>query len=281
MKKIVVTCALTGVLAKKEHCPSIPYTPDEIALEAKRAYDAGATIVHIHARTPSGGACWESSVFGEIKEKIQKLCPVILNFSTGGIGLPIQERTKHITDHKPAISALNMGSMNYAIYSRKEKKFYHDHVFANPFKDILYCLEQIVAANSVPELECFDTGHVNNANPFIDMGLLKIPVHYSFIMGVLGGISAKKGNLAAMAHNIPAGCDWQVIGIGRPQWDLIDEALSLGGDVRVGLEDNFYLPNGEMAKSNGDLVTACIQKIKDVGLTPASLEETKAQYHLL
>src|SRR6185436_5358944 len=106
-EKTIITCALTGVLAKKEQCPGIPYSPVEIAEEAKRAYDAGATIVHIHARTPEGGPSWESSVFGEIKKEIQKRCPVILNFSSGGIGLSIQERTRHIIDHQPEIAALN------------------------------------------------------------------------------------------------------------------------------------------------------------------------------
>src|SRR3989338_9574784 len=133
-RKVIVTCALTGVLARKEQCPGIPYSPVEIAEEARRAYDAGATVVHIHARTPDGGPSWEPAVFGEIKREIQQRCPVILNFSSGGIGLPIEARTKQITAHHPAIAALNMGSMNYAIYSSKQKKFLHDHVFANPFR---------------------------------------------------------------------------------------------------------------------------------------------------
>jgi 3-keto-5-aminohexanoate cleavage enzyme len=278
--KVIITCALTGVLAKKEQCPAIPYSPVEIADEALRAYEAGAAIVHIHARKPEGGPSWESAVFGEIKNEIQKRCPVLLNFSSGGIGLPIEERTQHITDHKPHIAALNMGSMNYAIYSSKKKKFYHDHVFANPFKDIQFCLEEINKAGSLPELECFDTGHVANAFPFIDMGLLKTPAHFSLILGVLGGIPSKEGNLAHMTRNLPEGSHWEVIGIGRDQWRLIDEALELGGDIRVGLEDNFYLPNGEMASSNGDLVNVAVEKIKDRGLNMAHVEEARATLNL-
>lgn len=274
-KKVVITCALTGVLAKKEQCPAIPYSPVEIAEEAKRAFDAGAAVVHIHARTPEGGPSWESVVFGEIKREIQKRCPVLLNFSSGGIGLPIEARTRHITDHRPQIAALNMGSMNYAIYSRKGKKFYHDHVFANPFKDIQYCLERINEAGSKPELECFDVGHIGNTEPFIDMGVLKTPAHFSLILGVLGGISSRTGNLACMAANLPKGSHWEVIGIGRDQWRLVSEALELGGDVRVGLEDNFYLPNGEMAKSNGDLVAAAVAMVKERGREPATVGETK------
>ncbi len=275
-QKVIITCALTGVLAKKEQCPGIPYSPVEIAEEAKRAYDAGAVVVHIHARTPEGGPSWESSVFGEIKKEIQKRCPVILNFSSGGIGLPIQERTIHITDHGPEIGALNMGSMNYAIYSKKNKKFYHDYVFSNPFGDIQYCLEQINQAGARPELECFDVGHIANAYPFIDMGVLKTPAHFSLILGVLGGIPTKAGNLACMARNLPEGSHWEVIGIGRDQWRLIREALELNGEIRVGLEDNFYLPNGEMAKSNGDLVGTAAVMVKEMGKTPATVAEARA-----
>ena len=275
MNKTIITCALTGVLAKKEQCPAIPYTPVEIAEEAKRAYEAGAAVVHIHARTKEGGPSWESAVFGEIKKEIRKRCPVILNFSSGGIGLPIEKRTVHITDHRPEISALNMGSMNYAIYSAKQKKFYHDHVFSNPFKDIIYCLEKINAAGSKPELECFDVGHISNTEPLIDMGILKTPAHFSFILGVLGGISTKPGNLAAMAANVPKGSHWEVIGIGRDQWRLLREALVLGGDIRVGLEDNFYLEKGQMAGGNGDLVSAAVKICREAGKQPASVEEAR------
>jgi len=273
--KTIITCALTGVLAKKEQCPAIPYSPVEIAEEAKRAFDAGASVVHIHARTPEGGPSWESAVFGEIKKEIRKRCPVILNFSSGGIGLPISERTIHISDHKPEIGALNMGSMNYAIYSKKNKKFYHDFVFANPFGDIQYCLERINEAGAKPELECFDIGHIANAVPFIDMGVLKAPAHFSLILGVLGGIPTKAGNLACMARNLPEGSHWEVIGIGRDQWRLLREALELGGEIRVGLEDNFYLPNGEMAKSNGDLVAEAVRMVKETGKEPATVEEAR------
>lgn len=272
---VIITCALTGVLARKEQCPAIPYSPIEIAEEARRAYEAGATVVHIHARTPEGGPCWDSKVFGEIKQEIQKRCPVLLNFSSGGLGLPIEERTLSIVDHKPDIAALNMGSMNYALYSKKNKKFYHDHVFANPFRDIEYCLEQIRLAHAIPELECFDCGHINNAGPFIDRGLLETPAHFSLILGVLGGISTRPGNLACMVANLPPGSHWEVIGIGRDQWRLLQEALELDGEIRVGLEDNLYLPHGEMARSNGELVSAARQMIQERGKKVATLEETK------
>ncbi|QQR81999.1 MAG: 3-keto-5-aminohexanoate cleavage protein [Deltaproteobacteria bacterium] len=275
VQKVIITCALTGVLAKKEQCPAIPYSPVEIAEEALRAYNTGAAMVHIHARTPEGGPSWESSIFGEIKNEIVKRCPVIINFSTGGIGLSIQERVIHVKDHKPDIAALNMGSMNYAIYSRKNKAFYHDFVFANPFGDIEACLKAINESGAKPELECFDVGHINNALPFIDMGLLKTPAHFSLILGVLGGISSRSGNLACMAGNLPEGSHWEVIGIGREQWRLIREALEIDGDIRVGLEDNFYMPNGEMATSNGDLVAEGVRMVQEMGKMVATVEEAR------
>src|SRR5579864_5607864 len=134
--KVVITAALTGVLATREQCPAIPYTPREIAGEAKRAADAGAAIVHIHARTPDGGPDWSVETFAEIFSEVRARTDVIINFSTGAVGIDPAERVQHISRLRPEMAALNMGSMNYAIYSEKKKTFYHDHVFANPFKDI-------------------------------------------------------------------------------------------------------------------------------------------------
>src|SRR5438093_5777097 len=132
---VVITAALTGVLATREQCPAIPYTPVRIAAEAKRAADAGAAIVHIHARTPEGGPEWRVETFAEILTEVRARTDVIVNFSTGAIGVPVEQRVAHIRELRPEIGALNMGSMNYAIYSENKKAFYHDHVFANPFKD--------------------------------------------------------------------------------------------------------------------------------------------------
>src|SRR5437879_10063502 len=172
---VVISAALTGVLATREQCPAIPYTPKAIADEAKRATDAGAAIVHIHARTPEGGPDWTVDTFAEILAEVRSRTSVIINFSTGAVGVPAEERVAHIRDLRPDIGALNMGSMNYAIYSEKKKAFYHDHVFANPFKDIQFFLEAMNSAGVRPELECFDTGHIANTAPLIDMGVLRPP----------------------------------------------------------------------------------------------------------
>lgn len=274
--KVLVTCALTGVIAKREQCPYLPYTPVEIAEEARRAWEAGAAMVHIHARTDEGGPTFEPAVYARIKEEIQKRCDVILNFSTGGAG-PMAERVDHVRLVKPEVAALNMGSMNYAKYSPKRKDFVFDFVFENPFRDIIYLLNAMKEANVKPELECFDTGHVGNIHPLIDMGLLRPPLEFSFIMGVLGGIPASAENLAHMARSIPPGSEWEVIGISHQQWRMVAAALALGGNVRVGLEDNFYLDahGKQMARSNGELVEKAVRMARDVGREPCTPAEAR------
>ncbi len=275
-EKVIVTAALTGALANRKHCPGIPYTAAEIADEAVRAYEAGASIVHIHAREDDGTPSWRPEIFAEIGERIRGRCPVILNFSTGGVGNTIQERARHISMVKPQVAALNMGSMNYSIYSSRQKKFLMQGVFLNPFEDIEYLLKLMAENNVIPELECFDAGHICNADPFIDMGLLKPPFHFSIILGVTGGLSATPQNLKNQVGLLPEGAHWQLIGISQEQWPLLDLSLDLGGHVRVGLEDNFYLPGGAMAKSNGELVDMAVKKVRERGQKVATVEETLA-----
>jgi len=219
MTATVITAALTGVLATRDHCPAIPYTPKEIGEEAKRAADAGAAIVHIHARTPDGAPDWRVETFAEIFAEVRARSDVIVNFSTGAVGVPREERIEHISELRPEMAALNMGSMNYAIYSAKRKAFVHDHVFANPFKDIQFFLEAMNHAAVRPEMECFDAGHIGNTRPFIDMGVLKPPYQFSLIMGVLGGIPGTTRHLVDQVDSLPAGSHWQVIGIGLDQWE--------------------------------------------------------------
>jgi 3-keto-5-aminohexanoate cleavage enzyme len=280
-KKIVITASLTGVLATRAQCPYIPYTPEEIALEGKRAVDAGASILHIHARQDSGMPAYDIDTYRRIGEEVRKLVPnAIINYSTGAVGISNEERIHHVTALKPEMAALNMSSMNYAIYSPKTKEFYHDFVFQNPFKDIQFFLEKMKAAGTIPEMEVFDNGHINNASPLIDMGLLQKPYVFSFVMGVLGGIPISTQNLLHQAASVPPGSHWQVIGIGRKQWQLIAAAITIDGNVRAGLEDNFYLPSGEMAKSNGELIDAAAKMVRMLGREVASIEETRAMLNL-
>ena len=273
--KVVVSAALTGVLARREQCPAIPYTPAEIGEEAKRAADAGAAIVHIHARTDDGGPSWDVETFRAIFAEVRARTDVIINFSTGAVGLPPEDRIAHIRDLKPEMAALNMGSMNYAMYSRRRKEIIHDHVFANPFRDIRFFLETMNASGVRPEMECFDTGHIGNTAPLIDMGVLNPPYQFSLVMGVLGGIPATTENLVNQVRNLPDGSHWQVIGISLQQWQLAAAAVTLGGNVRVGLEDNFYLEEGQMARSNGELVDKAVRLARDLGREVASIADAR------
>jgi uncharacterized protein (DUF849 family) len=278
--KCVVSAALTGALTRREHCPAIPYTPAEIGEEARRAAEAGAAIVHIHARTDDGAPTWSPRTFAEIKAEVLARSDVIVNFSTGAVGIPAEERIAHIRESRPEMAALNMGSMNYAIYSERRKAFYHDHVFANPFSDIRFFLETMNESGVRPEMECFDCGHVGNTAPLIDLGVLRPPYQFSLVMGVLGGIPGTVRNLVHQAGSLPESSHWQVIGIGLNQWSLGAAAISLGGNFRVGLEDNFYLEEGRMASSNGELVEKAVRMCREQGREVASIAEARDQLQL-
>jgi 3-keto-5-aminohexanoate cleavage enzyme len=273
--KVVITCALTGIAANRTQCQGIPYTPVEIAEEARRAFEAGATVAHIHAREDDGAPSFRKERYAEIMTECRARSPIIINFSTGAIGIPMEDRVAHIRDLKPEIGALNMGSMNYAKFSAKRKEFIFDFVFQNPFKDIIFLLEQMKLGGVKAELECFDLGHIGNTAPLIEMGLLRPPYQFSLIMGVLGGIPPTTRNLCAMVENLPAGAVWEVIGISHVQWRLLAAGLTMGGNIRVGLEDNFYLPGGEMAKSNGDLAAAAAKLTRELGREVASIDEAR------
>ncbi len=280
-KPVVITAALTGVLANRSQCPYIPYTPEEIAEEGRRAVEAGASILHIHARQDDGRPAYDIETYARIHEEVRKRVPdAIINYSTGAIDISKEERIHHVKALQPEMAALNMGSMNYAIYSSKQKQFYHEFVFANPFSEISFFLKAMREAGSIPEMEVFDTGHINNAMPFIDQGLIPKPYVFSFVMGVLGGIPATTDNLIHQSRQVPQGSHWQVIVIGRRQWALAAVALTMGGNFRVGLEDNFYLPEGEMAKSNGELVERAAALARTLGREPATIAETRAMLEL-
>jgi 3-keto-5-aminohexanoate cleavage enzyme len=287
--RVIVTAALTGLLANREQCPYLPYTPMEIGEEARRAYEAGAAVVHIHGREPlSGSPTWEAATYCAIAEEVRKRSPIILNFSTGGFNMGVEresekkERLAYVQKSRPEMAALNMGSMNYAKYSATRKAFIFDMVFPNPFGDILLAAQAMREGGVKPELECFDLGHVANAEPLLAMGALKRPLQYSFVLGVLGGAAPSAETLASMARSLHPLDTWELIGIGRAQWRLVGAALALGGNVRVGLEDNFYLDAAgtQMAQGNGPLVEKAVRMARDVGRTPLSADEARAALSL-
>src|SRR5438309_2689904 len=274
-RKVIITAALTGALTTRKQCEYIPFTPVEIAEEARRCADAGCAVVHIHAREDDGMPSFRVSRYAEIMAEIRKRTDIIINFSTGAVGIPMEQRVGHIHRLRPEIGALNMGSMNYAIYSRRNKTFYYDFVFSNPFKDIIFLLEKMNDAGVKPELECFDNGHIGNTRPLLDQGILKTPLDFSLVMGVLGGIPSTTRALQFQAESLPPGSTWKLVGISRDQWPLLAATLTLGGNVRVGLEDNFYLPSGEMAKGSSFLVEKAVAMCADVGRSVATIAEAR------
>jgi 3-keto-5-aminohexanoate cleavage enzyme len=276
---VVITCSISGAIANRDQCPAIPYTPEEYAAEARRIVDEGGVHIHIHARSREGTPSYEADDFVAIRDAIVGEIGdgAIINFSTGTVGVPVAKRIAYLEAGRPEVAALNMGSMNYAKYSRSRKDFVFKFVFTNPFDEIIELLEAMRRLEIKPEQECFDVGHVGSLAPLLDMGLLEPPLHADFVMGVVGGVPASSRNLAAMADNLPPGQHhWGVIGIGREQWMLVAAALTLGGSIRVGLEDNFYLPRGEMARSNGELIAAARTLTEEVGRRPATVTEARA-----
>jgi uncharacterized protein (DUF849 family) len=275
---VIITCAISGVLANREHCPAIPYTPDEYAAEARRIVDEGGVMIHIHARRPDGTPSYEVEDFRAITDAIRAELggdDVIVNYSTGAVGVPLAKRIAYLRELRPDVAALNMGSMNYAKYSHTRKAFVFQTVFINPFDEIVELLEAMNELGIRPEHECFDLGHVGSLDPLIDMGVLWAPLHVDCVMGVTGGVPPTARNLACMVDNIPAGAHWGVIGISRVQWTLVAAALTLGGSVRVGLEDNLYLPDGTMVRSNGELVARARRMTEDAGRRPATVAQAR------
>jgi 3-keto-5-aminohexanoate cleavage enzyme len=277
---VVISCSISGVIANREQCPAIPYTPEEYAAEARRAVEEGASQIHIHARKPDGTPSYEVEDFRAITEAIlAEVGDVIVNYSTGAIGIPVEKRIEYLRALRPDVAALNMSSMNYAKYSPRRKDFVFKAVFENSFDTIIEFLTAMKELGIKPEHECFDAGHVANLDPLIDMGLLAPPLQISLVMGVNGGIRPTARNVALMSEQIPGGAEgpnqWQVIGISRDQWKLLGAALALGGNVRAGVEDNLYLPSGEMAKSNGELIAKARQMAEDVGRRAAGVAEAR------
>src|SRR6201990_2045361 len=246
---VIISCSISGVLANRDQCPAIPYTPEEYAAEARRAVEEGAAQIHIHARKPDGTPSYEVEDFKAITEAIRgAVDDVIINYSTGAIGIPLEKRLEYLRECRPEVAALNMSSMNYAKYSRRRKDFVFKTVFENSFDTITELLTEMRDLGIKPEHECFDAGHVANLDPLIDMGLLEPPLQISLVMGVTGGIRPTPRNVTLMSDQIPGGPEgqnqWQVIGISRDQWKLLASSLVLGGKIRGRGEGNLYLAIG-------------------------------------
>jgi len=271
----VITCAVTGVLANRAQNPGIPYTPAEIGEECRRAFEAGAAVAHIHARHDDGTPTFEPAVFAKIRDEVRKRSPILLNFSTGTLSDDVTDQCTYIREVKPQIAAMNSGTMNYAKYSQKKKSMVFDMVFPNTYEKMIKMLGAMNEAGVNPELECFDAGHTHGLWPLVDMGVLRPPFQYSFIMNVLGGIPPTVESLQLQAKIRVPDTEWEVIGISHCHFRMLAAALVLGGNIRTGLEDHLYLPSGEMAKSNGEMVEVAAALCRTVGRKPATVEQAR------
>ncbi|NQW63102.1 MAG: 3-keto-5-aminohexanoate cleavage protein [Deltaproteobacteria bacterium] len=279
--KVVVTCSLTGVLTNPAQHP-VPVTPAEMAASAKEAFDAGASIMHVHFRRQEPGMgflpTWEPEVASAIVSAIREACPgVIINNTTGVVGADIAGPLACLDATRPEMAAMNAGTLNYLKLKSDGKWAWPPMLFDNPIAKIEAFLAHMYANNIVPECECFDTGIVRSVGLLQRAGLLRAPAHVSFVMGVESGMPGKAEWLPLLLEELEPGTQWQTIGIGREEvWKLHRATAELGGNLRTGVEDTFYLPDGSKTSGNGALIEAMVKMAREVGREPASADEVRA-----
>lgn len=263
MEKLVITVALDGAEVRREQNPYLPVTPEEIAADAERCRNAGAAMVHVHGRRPDGSPTQEAAVYAEIIKAVQQRTDLIVQVSTGGaVGMPAQERIAPVR-LRPEMATLTTGTVNFG-----------NDVFMNSPAMIEAFAREMEANGVVPEIECFDLGHIDNALALVNRGVLSLPLHFDFVMGVPGGIAPTIRNLVHMSESIPPGCTWSVAGVGRAQLPLSTTAILLGGHVRVGLEDNMYYTKGVLA-SNEMLVSRVVRLARELGREIATPDDAR------
>jgi len=294
-KKIIITCAMTGGIHTPTMSPALPVTPEQIAKQSIDAIEAGAAIVHLHARDPETGMpSPDPEVFLQFLPVIKEATDGIINITTGGgLNMTVEQRLAAPLRVSPEMCSLNMGSMNFALYPLARRKVEwkydwevpfleasEDFIFRNTFRDIRYIAEKLGKGHGVRfELECYDVGHLYNLAHMIDEGVLEPPFFIQTIFGVLGGIGPDPENLMFMKHTADKlfGDDylWSVLAAGRNQIPFTAQTATMGGNVRVGLEDNLYLNRGELAPSNAALVEKIRAIIEELGLEVASPAEAR------
>lgn len=281
MDKAVITCAINGVLTDPARYP-VPVTPAQLAAEARRAYDAGASVVHVHFRRqePGKGAfpSWDPDVAAACVDAIREAAPgILINMSTGVVGPDISGPVACLERVRPELAALNAGSLNYLKTRADGAWAWPPMLFDNPVDKVKRFFEAMKAVGTVPECECFDTGIVRSVGLYEHNGMLTGPIHVSLVMGVASGMPAKPAWLPLLLEELPAGAHWQAIVIGREEvWEVHRVAAELGGHLRTGLEDTFYLPNGDKADSSGPLIEALATTARERGREIASPEEARA-----
>jgi uncharacterized protein (DUF849 family) len=280
MSKTVVTCALTGVLTDPaQH--HVPVTPEQMAREARAAFDAGASVMHVHFRQQAPGKghlpTWDPVVATEIAQAIRDACPgVIFNQSTGVVGPDISGPAACIRAIRPEIAACNAGSLNYLKAKSDGSWAWKPMLFDNPVEKVQAFLEVMTETGALPEFECFDLGIVRCVEMFARTGLYTGHLDYNFVMGVESGMPADPDLLPILTRLVAPGATWQVTAIGRANvWPLHRRAAELGGNLRTGLEDTFYLPDGSKATSNGALIDAIVSLARSAGREIASPAEAR------
>ncbi|KIF83255.1 BKACE family enzyme [Noviherbaspirillum autotrophicum] len=279
-QKAIITCALTGVLTDPAQHP-VPVTPEQLAREAKAAFDAGATVMHVHFRSQQPGMgrlpSWEPQVASDIAQAIREACPgVIFNQSTGVVGPDIEGPLACMRAIRPEIAACNAGSLNYLKVTSAGTWAWPPMLFDNPVKKIDAFLAAMRDTGTLPEFECFDVGIVRCVDMYVKTGMYPGPAHYNFVMGVESGMPADPVLLPVLTGLIPRDGAWQVTAIGRANiWPLHQRAADLGGHLRTGLEDTFYLPDGSKASSNAQLVEALVQCARNAGREVANVDEAR------
>lgn len=293
-RKVIVTCAVTGAIHTPTMSPHLPITPDEIASEAIAASEAGASIVHLHARNPETGQPDQSvEVFRPILTRIREEASCVVNLTTGGAPtMPLEERLAPAAHFRPEVASLNMGSMNFGLYPMLARypEFKHDwekpylegsddRVFKNTFKDIEHILTSCAENGTRFEIECYDIGHLYTLAHFADRGVVKPPFFVQSVFGILGGIGAHEEDVMHMKRTADRlfgdDYEWSVLGAGRKQMTIASMSVSMGGHARVGLEDNLWIGPGELAKSNADQVAKIRQIIENFGLEVATPDEAR------
>lgn len=279
--KVVLTCALTGVLTNPAQHP-VPVTPEQMAAEAKAAYDAGASVMHVHFRMQAPGMghlpTWEPGVATAICDAIRDACPeVVINCTTGVMGNDLSGPSGVLEAVAPEMAAMNAGSLNYLKTRRDGSWAWPPIVFENSVPKIEACVNAMHAGDIVPECECFDTGIVRSVRLFVHAGVLRPRPFVSFVMGVASGMPARADLLPILLSERPEGSPWQSIVIGRTEvWDVHRRTAELGGNLRTGVEDTFYLPDGTKTSGNGPLIDALASVAREAGREPASPAEVRA-----
>jgi uncharacterized protein (DUF849 family) len=298
-RKVIITCAVTGAIHTPSMSPYLPVTPEEIVDAAVGAAEAGAALVHVHARNPKTGQPDQSpEAFEPFLKVIKQRSNCVINITTGGAPtMLVEERLKPCAHFKPEVASLNMGSMNFGLYPmlNRFKEFKHDwerpylegsddRVFKNTFKDIANILTTCAENGTRFEIECYDIGHLYTLAHFVDRGLVKPPFFVQSVFGLLGGIGPHPEDVAHMKRTADRlfGDDyhWSVLGAGRHQLPIAAMAVAMGGNLRVGLEDSLWLGPGQLAKSNADQVRAARQIVEGLGLEIATPDDAREQLQL-